>query len=621
MCGITGFLNRGPQGLTEGCLRQMNACLAHRGPDADGFFYDGRVGLGHRRLSVIDLSAAANQPMQSHDGRYLIIYNGEVYNFQEIQRELSLTTHTTSDTEVILEAYVRLGPAFVQRLNGMFAIVIYDRQTGTLELFRDRMGVKPIYYYCDANFFAFASELKSLVAVPEIRRQLTLDHAAVAQFLHLGYVPRPRSIYAQIRKMDSGAQLSVTATSLLEAPYWRLADQLTSTPLADEPAAKAQLKELLTSSVRYRMIADVPFGTFLSGGIDSSLVTAIAQQLSPTPVRTFSIGFESARHNEAEYAAAVAQHLGTEHHRFTVTEREAQASIADLAAIYDEPFADSSAVPTLMVAKLARAHVTMTLSGDGGDELFLGYGSYQWARRLARPGAQLLRQPARVALQSLGNNRARRVAQLLDERGHAGARSHLFSQEQYLFSGAEVSRLLRAHPAPASFALPETWPLPAGRHLNAAEQQALFDLTYYLQDDLLVKVDRATMRHSLEARVPLLDYRLVQFALNLAPSLKMHPEGAKYLLKQVLYDYVPAALFDRPKQGFSIPLGAWLRGPLRYLLDEYTSEAAVRRAGLVEYEPVRQLRQRFEQGEDYLYNRLWLLVVLHQWAATHEVVG
>jgi asparagine synthase (glutamine-hydrolysing) len=620
MCGITGFLNRGPQGLTEGRLRQMNDCLAHRGPDADGFFYDGRVGLGHRRLSILDLSAAANQPMHSHDGRYLIIFNGEVYNFQEVQRELNLTTHTTSDTEVILEAYVRLGPAFVQRLNGMFAIAIYDQQTGALELFRDRMGVKPIYYYCDANFFAFASELKSLVAVPEIQRQLTLDHVAVAQFLHLGYVPRPRSIYAQIHKMNSGTQLSVTATDLREAPYWRLADQLSITPLADEEQAKAQLKELLTSSVRYRMIADVPFGTFLSGGIDSSVVTAIAQQLSPTPVRTFSIGFESARHNEAEYAAAVAQHLGTKHHRFTVTEREAQASIADLTTIYDEPFADSSAVPTLMVSKLAREHVTMTLSGDGGDELFLGYGAYQWARRLAQPGAQLLRQPARLALQQLGN-RARRVSHLLDERGHAGLRSHLFSQEQYLFSGQEVTRLLRAHPQAAEFALPETLPSPVGRHLNAAEQQALFDLTYYLQDDLLVKVDRATMRHSLEARVPLLDYRLVEFALNLSPALKMHQDGAKYLLKQVLYDYVPAALFDRPKQGFSIPLGTWLRGPLRYLLDEYTSEAAVRQAGLIEYEPVRQLRQRFEKGEDYLYNRLWLLIVLHQWAAAHKVTA
>ncbi|SMB89569.1 asparagine synthase (glutamine-hydrolyzing) [Hymenobacter roseosalivarius DSM 11622] len=565
----------------------------------------------------MDLSSAANQPMLSHDERYIAIFNGEVYNFQEIRQELGLRTRTASDTEVILEAYVKLGPAFVHKLNGMFAIAIYDKQAGTLDVFRDRMGIKPVYYYLSDDIFVFASELKSLVALPEIQRQLSVNAVAVNQFLHIGYIPRPHTIYTQIQKMDSGAHIRVTNEEFKQMRYWKLEDQIEAEPIRDPIQAKQELGDLLKSSVRYRMIADVPFGTFLSGGIDSSVVTAIAQSISSKPVRTFSIGFESAKHNESSYAAAVAMHLGTDHHTFTVTEREARDMVAELATIYDEPFADSSALPTLMVSKLARQHVTMTLSGDGGDELFHGYGMYTWANRMNKTGFDALRHPAKFLLRNMGS-RYKRVAELLDYPARERMRSHIFSQEQYMFSEGEISKLLQPNVAGLP-ALQERWLLPEGRTFTAAEEQALFDMQYYLQDDLLVKVDRATMKYSLETRVPLLDYRIVRFALNVAPELKVTKQGNKHLLKQVLYDYVPQHIFDRPKWGFSVPLGTWLRTDLHYLIDEYLSEKAVSEAGFVHFGVVKNLLQRFEAGGDYLYNRVWLLIVLHQWAATHRL--
>ncbi|MBC6988302.1 asparagine synthase (glutamine-hydrolyzing) [Hymenobacter sp. BT491] len=617
MCGIAGFLNiTSASPLDEAALRGMTTCLAHRGPDADGFYFDGKVGLGHRRLSILDLSTAANQPMHSHNERYVIIFNGEVYNFHEIAEKLGVPMRTTSDTEVILEAYVRFGPEFVHLMNGMFAIAIYDKQTQTLDIFRDRMGIKPVYYYLDNQIFAFASELKSIVHVPEVKKTLTIDAEAVRHFLHLGYIPRPHSIYSQIRKMDSGSYVRVSGSELTETRYWKLEDQIKDQVISDRQEAKAQLNELLVSSVRYRMIADVPFGTFLSGGVDSSLVTAIAQSVSSTPVKTFSIGFDSAKHNESDYAKAVADKLGTNHHSFQVTYKEAMDTVGTLAGIYDEPFADSSAVPTLMVSKLARQHVTMTLSGDGGDELFHGYGMYTWANRLARQPLRGLRQPAAAVLGQMGN-RYKRVAQLVAFPDAKRERSHIFSQEQYLFTETELDKLLQPK-WQSKAALREQWQWPAGRTPTAAEKQALFDMQYYLQDDLLVKVDRATMEHSLETRVPLLDYRVVQFALNVAPQLKMHDGESKSLLKDVLYDYLPRSIFQRPKWGFSVPLGTWLKNELHYLIDEHLSAESIESAGFVQYSAVKQLVDRFERGEDYLYNRIWLLIVLHQWLALHR---
>ncbi|WP_026462938.1 asparagine synthase (glutamine-hydrolyzing) [Adhaeribacter aquaticus] len=609
MCGFSGFVSYDKR-LTEKDLQSMTDCIAHRGPDSAGYFFDGICGLGHRRLSILDLSEAANQPFYSANGRYVMVYNGEVYNFQEVAKKLEVPMKTTSDTEVILEAFVEWGPDFVHELNGMFAIAIYDLREHELHIYRDRMGIKPIYFYQKGNDFAFASELKSLTKMAFLQGKLTLNKQAISQFLYVGYIPRPNSIYNEIQKMDSGSYALVTKNNFSLKPYWQLEDQVKPEVITDFAEAKKELKALVLSSVKYRMISDVPFGTFLSGGIDSSLVTAAAQANSPKPVKTFSIAFEEAKFNEAKFAREVAQHLGTQHHELTATHKEAMELAGQIPAIYDEPYADSSAIPTLLVSQMARREVTMTLSGDGGDECFLGYGMYNWAERMQHPLVKAFRKPIGSILSRMGN-RSQRAAYLFQYPSASKLKSHIFSQEQYMFSESEIAALL----TPEFFEEPtiqEDWEI-ASRNLTPVEKQAFFDMKQYLQEDLLVKVDRASMKHSLETRVPLLDYRIVSFALNVAPELKRHNGVSKHLLKEVLYDFVPRELFDRPKWGFAIPLGNWLKTDLRYLIEDYLNEKVIGHHGVVQYSLVHKLKKEFFDGKDYLYNRLWLLIMLHKW--------
>src|SRR5688572_1745859 len=440
MCGFTGFITFNHQ-FTEQDLHSMTDCIAHRGPDSDGFFFNNICGLGHRRLSILDLSEAANQPFYSANGRYVMVYNGEVYNFQEIAQKLDVPLKTTSDTEVIIEAFVKWGPDFVQELNGMFAIAIYDLQENELHLYRDRMGIKPIYFYRNETSFAFASELKALTKMQFLQGKLTLNKEAISQFLYVGYIPRPNSIYNEIQKMDSGSYAVVSKNKFEVKPYWKLEDQVKPTVLSDFNEAKQQLKDLILSSVKYRMISDVPFGTFLSGGIDSSMVTAAAQANSNKPVKTFSIAFEEAKFNEAKFAREVAKHLGTDHHEFTATHKEAIEWAGQIPAIYDEPYADSSAIPTLLVSEMARKHVTMTLSGDGGDECFFGYGMYNWAERLQNPLVKTFRAPIGTVLSKMGN-RYERASHLFMYPDARKVKSHIFSQEQYMFSEPEIDNLL-----------------------------------------------------------------------------------------------------------------------------------------------------------------------------------
>ena len=615
MCGFTGFITFAEQ-FTRDDLSAMTTCLAHRGPDADGFYFDGVCGLGHRRLSILDLSEAANQPFYSANGRYVIVYNGEVYNFQEIALQLDVALKTTSDTEVILEAFVKWGPDFVHRLNGMFAIAIYDIQEKELHLFRDRMGVKPVFFYQDAQGFAFASELKALTKMAFLKGKLTLNKEAISQFLYVGYIPRPNTIYNQIRKMESGAYIVFGKNKFEQKPYWRLEDQVKPELITDFKEAKSQLKELILSSVKYRMISDVPFGTFLSGGIDSSLVTAAAQANSSKPIKTFSINFEDAKYNEAKYAQSVAKYLGTEHHEFTTTHKEVIEWAGEIPLIYDEPYGDSSAIPTLLVSEMARKHVTMALSGDGGDECFMGYGMYTWAERLHNPLVKMFRKPISVALSQMGN-RYERASYLFKYPSQQKIKSNTFSQEQYMFTEKEIAEVLKPDYL-TDYLVQENWNIPA-RKLLPIEQQAFFDLKQYLQEDLLVKLDRASMKHSLETRVPLLDYRIVAFSLNLAPELKRHDGISKYLLKEVLYDFIPRELFVRPKWGFSIPLANWLKTDLRYLIEDYLNEKIIDHFGVVKYTAVEKLKKDFFGGKDFLFNRLWLLVMLHKWFVDNSV--
>jgi asparagine synthase (glutamine-hydrolysing) len=618
MCGIVGYISANQ--IEQSSLRQALKCLAHRGPDADGLYFteDARLGLGHRRLSILDLSEAANQPMTSANGRYVIIFNGEVYNFREIAKELQVSLRTTSDTEVILEAYAQWGPSFVNRLNGMFSIAIYDQEEKTLFLCRDRIGIKPIYYYQDSSLFAFASELKALESMPDIKGRIGLNYSAVLSFLHLGYIPAPDSIYQEIKKFPQGSYALLRAGErVVFEQFWDPEKKITAETFSNEQQAVAQLHEKLKDSVAKRLISDVPYGTFLSGGIDSSLITAVASKLAPERLNTFSIGFSESAFNESSYAKAVANHLGTNHHEYLLSEKEAVALVEDILPSYDEPFADSSAIPTMLVSKIASQHVKMILTGDGGDELFMGYGMYNWAERLHKPWLRASKYLIYPLLHHAPANRLKRAAALFRFPAGEAVRDHIFSQEQYLFSNEELEQSLLKNAGGGFYTYKGMLSAPA-RALAPAEQQALFDLKYYLPDDLLVKVDRASMKWGLECRVPLLDYEVVEFALNVAPQLKMHPEGAKYLLKQVLYQYVPKSYFDRPKWGFSIPLVKWLKNELKPLLMNTLRRENLERHGIVNPDYVAGLMDRYFKGEDYLYNRLWALLQLHLWLDKHK---
>jgi len=631
MCGIAGYLSYKSK-INREDLEKMTLKLSHRGPDASGYFQDEFCGLGHRRLSIIDLSDRAHQPMTSSNDRFVIVYNGEIYNYQEIGAHLKEGSvgntiknfKTSSDTEIILESFSSYGVDFVNQLNGMFAIAIYDKTQQELYLFRDRLGIKPVFYYWDGIRFAFASELKSLLVLPEL--DLSINENAVSVFLHLGFIPAPESIYKFIKKMMPGSWIKVTKQGITESKYWSLKQKFSNSIITDKSQAMVKLSDLLSSSVQYQLKSDVPFGVFLSGGIDSSLITAQAVSLSSVKVNTFSIGFEENSHNESQYAKAVANYLGTNHHEFLVSYKDAIRLIEPVFEAFDEPFADASAIPTTLVSKLAKDYVTVTLSGEGGDELFLGYGSYKWADRISHPLSRLASAPLKSILNTM-SSRYQRISRLLDLPNKEQLQSHIFSQEQYFFSKKELQKLLLNPYCDKPFNL-EIWdtntiltdyqnnfnPKVKNRKLSAMENQALFDLTYYLPDDLLTKVDRCSMQYSIETRVPYLDHRLVEFALNLSPNLKYYEGETKYILKQVLYQHIPKKLFDRPKQGFSIPLNKWLKKELSYLIDEYLSPELVTKLGLVNNIEVQKLVRQFRfENMDFLHNRLWVLIMLHRW--------
>lgn len=607
MCGIAGFLSF-ENVLQEAQIYEMTATLSHRGPDAEGVFFDGICGLGHRRLSILDLSEQANQPMFSQDGRYVIVFNGEIYNYQEVAQKLHISPRTHSDTEIILETFALKGMACVQLFNGMFAFAIYDTQKKELYLCRDRIGKKPLYYFWNGHHFAFASEIKALRKLPFIKKDL--NYTAIEDFLHLGYIPRPHTIYEDISKMYSGYWLKVSKKGLEENMYWDIQACIRKENLQNEAEAQSKFHDLLRSSVKYRLISDVPVGVLLSGGIDSSLVAALAQEQSHTPIRTFSVGLEEEQYNEAPYAKKVAEHIGSQHHQLLVSTKQAKELIPTLIDVFDEPYADSSAVPTLLVSEFAKRQVSVVLGGDGGDELFLGYGMYQWAKRLKNPLIRLLRTPIAGLLQLKPKNVAyKKASKLFAYPKRKKLASHIFSQEQFFFSQAEVEQLVM-------FPITNYQPLLSTQfglmHCDPMFQQSLFDLQYYLQDDLLVKIDRATMRFGLEARCPLLDYRIIEFALNLDTSLKYRNQESKYLMKKILYQYVPESYFQRPKRGFSIPLAKWLQTDLRFLIEDFLSRKVIEKYNIVHYQPVKQMKTSFLAGDSFYYNRLWVLIVLHQ---------
>jgi asparagine synthase (glutamine-hydrolysing) len=648
MCGIAGFLDaraRSDQASLESLARRMADAQRHRGPDDAGTWADAAAGIafGHRRLSIIDLSPEGHQPQLSADGRYVVCFNGEIYNYRSLRADLEQRGHRFrghSDTSILLACIVEYGVAeALRRFNGMFAFALWDRRDRRLYLARDRLGEKPLYYgRLDDGTFAFASELKAIAAHPSFGG--TIDRDALGLYLRHAYVPSPRCIYRGLAQLRPGTFVSVDATSVAKGidprptAYWSVREAA-ERGLADrfrgstEEATEA-LDMLLRDAVKLRMEADVPLGAFLSGGIDSSTVVALMQAQSSRPVRTFSIGFHDAGFNEADHAKAVAQHLGTDHTELYLRPDDALAVIPRLPFIYDEPFADSSQIPTLLVSELARRHVTVSLSGDGGDELFGGYPRYPITRMLW-DGIRWMPAPLRrrVAARSLATPRPVLGAAFggmtpalrrLGARGEIGEKLHPAAGLMQLPTGeALYDRLIARWPdgtvlgADLPLLTPATdaagWP--AVDHL--VEWMMYVDSVMYLPDDILVKVDRASMSVSLEARVPLLDHRVVELAWRLPLALRLRLGSGKRLLRRVLHRYVPRAMVERPKMGFGVPIGSWLRGPLRDWAESLLDGRRLRDEGLLDAALVR------ERWDDHVHARrtwdhdLWTVLMLEAW--------
>ena len=645
MCGITGFLSPIPvsREVTHEVLRGMTERLRHRGPNAAACWQsaDGVVNLGHRRLSIIDLTPTGAQPMISSDGRFVLTYNGEIYNFTDLRKELlavGVKFRGASDTEVLLEGIAHWGlDTTLPKLNGMFAFALWDERERVLSLARDRFGEKPLYYGWDSGVFLFSSELKAMRHHPAFRGEIEPD--ALALFMRFNYIPAPFCVFKGIQKLEPGhlLQASPARQSASSRPYWTLRglvekrEPLTLDPR--DPALIDQLEETLGQAVRLRMIADVPLGAFLSGGIDSSTVVALMQKYSSRPVKTFTIGFRESSYNEAEDAAKIARHLGTEHHELYLGSEECLRIIARLPQIYDEPFADSSQIPTTLVSEFTQRHVTVALSGDAGDELFGGYNRYFWSARIW------------PFLNGVSGPMLRRIGGLL-QRVSPAEWDGLFRYTNWLIpnsmrvrgGGEKLHKLAIAmgarSPDDLYRCLVSQWQqpsdvVPAGREpatsidsaaavpsrLHFVERMMFLDAITYLPDDILCKVDRASMSTSLEARVPYLDNEVVALAWRMPLSTKIHCGVGKWPLRQLLKRYMPEALFERPKAGFSIPIGDWLRGPLRDWAEDLLSESRLYATGYFNVPLVRRKWTEHLGGRLNNQHALWSVLMFQAWLA------
>ncbi len=633
MCGIAGYFNRGnPRPSLALDLPAAIQALHHRGPDDHGLWFsqDRQVGLGHARLSILDLSAHGHQPMVSADGRFVMVFNGEIYNYRDIRRELEPGGYQfrgSGDSEVILAAFAQWGVAAVHRFIGMFAIALWDRKERVLHLLRDRLGVKPLYYGWNGDTLWFGSELKAVRAFTHWSPQI--DTTALSDYFQFGYINAPRSIYRNVFKVPPGYAIAIGRSSSPQLRcYWSVLPALADPLTGPEDDLADQLEALMVDAFKLRMVSDVPVGVFLSGGIDSSLVTALLQRHFGT-IHTFTIGFNEPAYDEAPHARRIAEHLGTQHTERILEASEAQAILPRWGDLYDEPYSDPSGIPTYLVSRVASSHVKVVLSADGGDELFSGYEAYNdvlkhVAQRthvpswLRAPLSRVLRElpldaidravvnaPPPFGPHSLLRTQltwpARRARDYIgaptDGAAYEQAFTHWPANELSQLIGRSIQVRERADAYPGSL----------------AEQMCLWDLHNYLPGDILTKVDRATMAVSIEGREPLIDHRIVEFAFRLPLHLRRGSLGNKHLLRRVLYRHVPQALVDRPKQGFSIPLQDWLRGDLRHLVDRYLGSQALQEQDLLDQSMIAKTLHAFARGDGHSTYKIWTLLAFQMW--------
>ncbi len=625
MCGIAGFCNN-PANWREN-IEKMNRRMRHRGPDAGGIWANenATVVLGHRRLSIVDLSETGAQPMHSASGRYVCVFNGEIYNYRRLRDKLLKEKKVaafrgTSDTEVLLEAFEAYGVVeTIRHCKGMFAIALLDRETGRLTLIRDRIGEKPLYYGFVNGHFVFASDIGSIRALDNFKN--AIDTKVLQLYFIHGYIPAPYSIYQNIYKLDAGCMLELDAP--YQEPkvqtYWSVRETAKygqSHPFqGSRQEAADELERLLKASIKEQMVADVPVGAFLSAGIDSSTVVALMQAQSARKVRSFTIGMEDKEYNEAVYAKEIAQHLGTEHTELYITEEDAKAVIPRLAWMYGEPFADSSQIPTYLVSKMTREHVTVSLSGDGGDELFCGYTTYSSINRIWSKMKSYPYCIRRLASSLLVGNPLIRNQQMLQTKAYLlGARS---PEHLYELSNAQEASNLNIALERAVYPYKHN-SFPYGALNDTQNSIMLMDMEVYHPDDILVKVDRAAMAVSLETRVPMLDRDVVEFAWTIPMSYKKQGDEGKLVLRDVLYRYVPKQMMDRPKKGFSIPITQWLREPgLREWAESLLDASLIRRQGILNAEEVHRIWRDFIDNGNWRI-QIWYMLMFQSWMQENE---
>lgn len=628
MCGISGFIDfTNKSDITV--LKKMNDTMYHRGPDGDGLkIYNtpnATIGFGHRRLSIIDLSVGGSQPMEYK--QFHIVFNGEIYNYNEIRNELiekGHEFHSHSDTEVILHAYEVWGLDCIHKFIGMFAIVLHDSEKNEVHFIRDRAGIKPLFYYWYNNLLLFASELKAIVEHPHFKKELNIN--ALGSFLQYGYVPNPHCIYQHTYKLNPGhyLHLDLSTKEIVKRQFWNVYDAYNKPELKiDFVEAKQETEKLLKNACDYRMVADVPVGVFLSGGYDSTAVTALLQKDNTDKIKTFTIGFKDEKLNEAEYAKDVAKHLGTDHTEYYCTEKEALDIVPNLPFYYDEPFADSSAIPTTLVSKIAREKVTVALSADAGDEVFAGYNRYDYIMKFGKK-IKAIPSPIRKTMASVMNmidadsipilknkylfhSRYEKVKQFLRQADDSSMNQVLSKQ----FLQEDIDKLLVSKTTKLVSAF-DSKELNEDRYSTLNYIMAI-DYQTYLVDDILQKVDRATMTHSLEGREPFLDHRVIEWAAQLPLEYKYNHGIKKHILREITHQYVPKEMMDRPKMGFGIPVEQWLSVDLKHLVDEFFDETYLKKQGVFDFVEVKKIINAFYNGKKERAEKIWFLLMFQMW--------